>query len=39
LCRAGVGYARKPRVYLKDGDKLEVEVDGLGVLRHGIKYE
>lgn len=35
----GVGYARKPRVFLRDGDKLEVEVDGLGVLRHGIKYE
>ena len=28
----GVGFARKPPVYLKDGDKVEVEIDGLGTL-------
>lgn len=28
----GVGFARKPPVYLKDGDVCEVEVEGLGVL-------
>jgi len=28
----GVGFARKPPVFLKDGDVCEVEIDGLGVL-------
>lgn len=32
----GVGFARKPPVYLKDGDVMEVEVEGLGVLRNGV---
>ena len=36
---AGVGYAMKPRVYLHDGDQVEVEIEGIGTLRHGIAYE
>ena len=32
----GVGFARKPPVYLKDGDVMEVEVEGLGVLKNGV---
>jgi 2-keto-4-pentenoate hydratase/2-oxohepta-3-ene-1,7-dioic acid hydratase in catechol pathway len=28
----GVGFARKPPVFLKDGDVCEVEIDGLGIL-------
>jgi 2-keto-4-pentenoate hydratase/2-oxohepta-3-ene-1,7-dioic acid hydratase in catechol pathway len=28
----GCGFARKPPVYLKAGDRMEVEIDGLGVL-------
>ncbi len=28
----GVGFARKPPVFLKDGDLCEVEIEGLGVL-------
>ncbi len=32
----GVGFARKPPVYLKDGDLMEVEIDGLGVLRNPV---
>jgi 2-keto-4-pentenoate hydratase/2-oxohepta-3-ene-1,7-dioic acid hydratase in catechol pathway len=32
----GVGFARKPPVYLKDGDVMEVEVQGLGVLRNPV---
>jgi 2-keto-4-pentenoate hydratase/2-oxohepta-3-ene-1,7-dioic acid hydratase in catechol pathway len=28
----GVGFARKPPIFLKDGDVCEVEIDGLGVL-------
>jgi 2-keto-4-pentenoate hydratase/2-oxohepta-3-ene-1,7-dioic acid hydratase in catechol pathway len=29
----GVGFARKPPVFIEDGDVVEVEVEGLGVLR------
>lgn len=29
---AGVGYTREPPVFLQDGDVVEVEVEGLGVL-------
>lgn len=32
----GVGFARKPPVFLKSGDVMEVEVDGLGVLRNPV---
>lgn len=32
----GVGFARKPPVYLQPGDVCEVEVEGLGVLRNPI---
>src|SRR5438128_1876076 len=30
----GVGFARKPPVFLKAGDVAEVEIEGLGVLRN-----
>ncbi len=33
----GVGAARKPPVYLADGDVVEVEIDGLGVLRNPVR--
>jgi len=33
---AGVGMARKPPVYLKPGDVVEVEIDRLGVLRNPV---
>ena len=32
----GVGFARKPPVFMKDGDVMEVEIEGLGVLRNPI---
>ena len=32
----GVGMARKPPVWLKAGDVVEVEIDGLGVLRNTV---
>ena len=32
----GVGFARKPPVFLKPGDVMEVEVDGLGTLRNPV---
>ncbi|HXU81996.1 MAG TPA: fumarylacetoacetate hydrolase family protein [Polyangia bacterium] len=33
----GVGFARKPPVYLKSGDRMEVEIDGLGVLVNSVR--
>ena len=33
----GVGFARKPPVYLKAGDRMEVEIDGLGVLVNNVR--
>ncbi len=32
----GVGFARKPPVFLKAGDVAEVEIDGLGTLRNPV---
>lgn len=32
----GVGYARKPPVYLKEGDVITIEVEGLGTLTNPI---
>lgn len=32
----GVGAGRKPPLFLKPGDQLEVEIDGLGVLRNSV---
>jgi 2-keto-4-pentenoate hydratase/2-oxohepta-3-ene-1,7-dioic acid hydratase in catechol pathway len=32
----GVGFARRPPVYLKAGDVVEVEIDGLGLLRNPV---
>ncbi len=33
----GVGMARKPPVFLKEGDVTEVEIEGLGVLKNSVK--
>lgn len=32
----GVGFARKPPIFLKSGDVCEVEVEGLGILRNTV---
>ena len=32
----GVGMARKPPVWLKPGDQVEVEIEGLGVLSNPV---
>ncbi len=32
----GVGYARKPPEYLQNGDTVEVEIGGIGILRNTI---
>jgi acylpyruvate hydrolase len=36
---AGVGFARKPPLFMKDGDICEVEIEGLGILRNPIINE
>ena len=36
---SGVGLARSPQVWLKDGDVCEVEVQGIGVLRNPVRDE
>jgi len=33
---SGVGFSRKPPIYLKSGDVCEVEIEGLGVLRNPV---
>jgi acylpyruvate hydrolase len=33
---AGVGFARRPPVFLKAGDMVEVDIAGLGVLRNSV---
>lgn len=35
----GVGFARKPPVFLKNGDVAEVEIEGLGILTNPIKSQ
>ena len=35
----GVGAARKPPVWLRDGDLVEVEISGLGVLSNPVRDE
>jgi 2-keto-4-pentenoate hydratase/2-oxohepta-3-ene-1,7-dioic acid hydratase in catechol pathway len=36
---AGVGFARKPPVFMKDGDICEVEIEGIGTLVTPIRDE
>lgn len=36
---AGVGMARKPPLYMKQGDICEVEIEGIGILRNPIEDE
>jgi len=36
---AGVGYRRNPRLYMKAGDVVEVEVEGVGLLRNPVVDE
>jgi 2-keto-4-pentenoate hydratase/2-oxohepta-3-ene-1,7-dioic acid hydratase in catechol pathway len=33
---AGVGYFRKPQVFMKAGDAIEIEAEGIGVLRNPL---
>ena len=35
----GVGFTRKPRLYIAPGDRMEVEIEGIGVLENPVKEE
>lgn len=35
----GVGFRRNPPIYMKDGDIVEIEVEGVGILRNPIVKE
>lgn len=35
---AGVGMAREPQVWLQDGDMVEVEIEGIGVLTNRVRF-
>jgi 2-keto-4-pentenoate hydratase/2-oxohepta-3-ene-1,7-dioic acid hydratase in catechol pathway len=34
---AGVGYTRKPPVYLQPGDVVDIEIEGIGILRNPVE--
>jgi acylpyruvate hydrolase len=34
---AGVGYGKDPKVFMRDGDLIEVELEGVGVLANPVK--
>lgn len=36
---AGVGYPRNPPVFMKPGDVIEVEIEGVGLLRNPVEAE
>ena len=36
---AGVGFVRKPPIYLKAGDTCEIEIEKIGVLSNPVKNE
>ena len=33
----GVGFARRPPVFLRPGDVVEVEIEGIGTLKNRVK--
>ena len=35
---SGVGMARDPQVWLGDGDVVEVEIEGIGILRNTVRF-
>jgi 2-keto-4-pentenoate hydratase/2-oxohepta-3-ene-1,7-dioic acid hydratase in catechol pathway len=36
---AGVGFVRKPPVFMKAGDSVEIEIEGIGTLRNPVRGE
>ena len=35
----GVGFARTPPIFLKAGDEVDIEIEGIGVLRNSVQEE
>ncbi len=35
----GVGFSRKPPIFMKNGDICEVEIEGIGILRNPVADE
>jgi 2-keto-4-pentenoate hydratase/2-oxohepta-3-ene-1,7-dioic acid hydratase in catechol pathway len=35
----GVGAYRKPPLWMKDGDTVEVDISGIGILRNPVRNE
>ena len=35
---SGVGYVRKPPIFLKQGDVVEIEIEGIGMLRNPVVH-
>ena len=35
----GVGFVRKPYVYLKEGDIVRVAIEGLGFIENKVRFE
>ena len=33
---SGVGYVRTPPLWMKDGDYVEIEIEGIGVLANSV---
>jgi 2-keto-4-pentenoate hydratase/2-oxohepta-3-ene-1,7-dioic acid hydratase in catechol pathway len=36
---SGIGFARRPQVFLQDGDVVEITIDQIGTLRHSCVTE
>ncbi len=36
---SGVGYARDPQLWMQPGDTIEVEIDGIGILKNQVESE
>jgi 2-keto-4-pentenoate hydratase/2-oxohepta-3-ene-1,7-dioic acid hydratase in catechol pathway len=36
---AGIGAVRQPRIVLRDGDEISVQVQGVGTLVNRVRYE
>ena len=36
---SGVGHARKPPLFMKAGDRIEIEIEGIGVLSNPVVDE
>ena len=37
--REGVGFVRKPYVYLQEGDIVRIAIEGLGFIENKVKFE